>query len=146
MYQIVIDTNVIISALRSDTGASFRLFSLIGHRQFDKFELNISVGLALEYEEVLLRYEKDLHLRQGDVSQIVSFLCENSNQRDIFYLWRPLLRDEDDNFLLELAVESNSHFIVTYNEKDFVGLDLFGIKAIRPLEFLRIIGEADERN
>lgn len=141
MFQIAIDTNVIVSALMSKRGASYQLFSMIGLRQFDKFEINLSVALALEYEEILLRNKLKLALSDIDVSDIVNFLCENSNQREIFYLWRPTLNDEDDDFLLELAIESNCDFIVTFNEKDFVGSERFGIRTVRPNEFLKIIGE-----
>lgn len=146
MFQIAIDTNVIVSALMSKKGASYQLFSMIGLRQFDNFEINLSVALALEYEEVLLRNKLKLGLSDIDVSDIVNFLCENSNQREIFYLWRPTLDDEDDDFLLELAIESNCDFIVTFNEKDFVGSERFGIRILRPNEFLKVLGEQNERN
>jgi len=56
-------------------------------------------------------------------------------------LWRPFLRDAKDDFVLELAIESNSKYIITYKVKDFKGIDEFGIKAITPKEFLNIIGE-----
>jgi predicted nucleic acid-binding protein len=68
-------------------------------------------------------------------------LCQNAGLREIFYLWRPVLDDPKDDFLLELAVESNSNFIVTFNIKDFAGIGRFGIKAIRPNQFLEIIDE-----
>jgi len=140
-FQVVIDTNVIVSALRSQYGASFKLFSLIGHRQFSKFEINVSVALALEYEEVLSRNRTSLNLRLGDAAEIVNFLCQVANRRNIFFLWRPFLQDKDDDFILELAVESNCDFVVTFNEKDFVGLETFGIKTVRPADFLEVIGE-----
>ena len=57
------------------------------------------------------------------------------------YLWRPTLRDPKDDFVLELAVESNCDYIVTFNKKDFVEAENFDIKAITPSDFLRVIGE-----
>lgn len=136
--QIVLDTNVLLSALRSEFGASFRLLSLIGD---SRFQVNLSVALVLEYEDVLKRPEINLQLTPQEIDDIIDFLCQNANLREIFYLWRPALRDPKDDFLLELAVESSCDYIVTFNTKDFAEADRFGIKAIEPSEFLRIIGE-----
>ena len=58
----------------------------------------------------------------------------------IFYLWRPKLKDSDDDFLLELAVKSNS-IIVTLNGKDFKPASEFNLKVMTPKEFLQYIGE-----
>ena len=52
MYRIAIDTNVIISAMRSKQGASNKFLRLLGT---GKFESVISVPLILEYEEVCKR-------------------------------------------------------------------------------------------
>lgn len=137
-YQIVLDTNVLLSALRSQYGASFLLLSLI---EDERFRLNLSVALVLEYEDVLKRSELNLQLTHQEIDDVIDFLCQNANLREIFYLWRPILRDPKDDFVLELAVESNSDFIVTFNTKDFVKAEIFGIKAVTPSDFLRIIGE-----
>jgi putative PIN family toxin of toxin-antitoxin system len=137
-YQIVLDTNVLLSALRSQSGASFRLLSLI---EDSRFQINLSVALVLEYEDVLKRPEFNLELTVEEIDDIIDFLCQNANLREIFYLWRPILPDPKDDFVLELAVESNSDYIVTFNTKDFSRAEDFGIKAITPSDFLRIIGE-----
>lgn len=137
-YQIVLDTNVLLSALRSQLGASFRLLSLV---EDARFQTNLSVALVLEYEDVLKRPELNPDLTAQEIDDILDFLCQNSNLREIFYLWRPLLRDPKDDFVLELAVESDCDYIVTFNTKDFAEAEKFGIKAIKPGEFLRIIGE-----
>ncbi|MEA1927181.1 MAG: DNA-binding protein, partial [Candidatus Auribacterota bacterium] len=68
-------------------------------------------------------------------------ICEWSNKCQIFYLWRPFLKDPKDDFVLELAIESQSEFIVTYNVNDFKGVEKFGIKVATPKEFLKMIGE-----
>ncbi|MGA3024720.1 MAG: PIN domain-containing protein [Bryobacteraceae bacterium] len=70
------------------------------------------------------------------------FLCASANLRPIFFLWRPLLPDPKDDFVLELAVESRADFVITFNTRDFVGADHFGVRVISPREFLAIIGEA----
>lgn len=136
--QIVLDTNVLVSALRSDKGASFRLLSLLGD---SRFEINLSVALVLEYEDVLKRPELNLSLTPEEINDVIDFLCANANLCEIFYLWRPILRDPKDDFVLELAVESNCDFIVTFNGKDFAGVEKFDIQVATPQEFLRKIGE-----
>jgi len=83
----------------------------------------------------------NLQLTHQEIDDVLDFLCQNANLCEIFYLWRPTLRDPKDDFLLELAVESNSDYIVTFNTKDFAESDKFGIKAIKPSDFLQIIGE-----
>lgn len=53
----------------------------------------------------------------------------------------PILKDPKDDHVLELAVKSNSQFIVTFNKKDFVGAESFGISIVSPLEYLQHLGE-----
>lgn len=135
---IVIDTNVILSALRSKRGASFKLLSLVGTR---RFEIHDSVALVLEYEDVIQRYRAELGLSQDEVAIFIDSLCSMARHQKIYFLWRPSLPDADDEMLLELAVSAKCDYIVTHNIKDFKGTDKFGIKAITPGEFLQIIGE-----
>jgi putative PIN family toxin of toxin-antitoxin system len=137
-FQVVLDTNVLLSALRSQFGASFRLLSLI---EDSRFRINLSVALVFEYEDVLKRSEMKLSLTHQEINDVLDFLCQNANLREIFYLWRPTLRDPKDDFILELAVESNCDYIVTFNTRDFAEAENFGIKTVKPNEFLRIIGE-----
>jgi predicted nucleic acid-binding protein len=61
--------------------------------------------------------------------------------REIHFLWRPILKDPQDDHVLEVAVESSAKFIVTYNRRDFMGAEKFGIKVVTPNEFLEKIGE-----
>ena len=68
-------------------------------------------------------------------------MCAVSHHRNIFYLWRPFLRDPMDDMLLELAVVAQCDFIITYNKRDFRGIQQFGIEALDPREFLEKIGE-----
>ncbi|MEO6391142.1 MAG: putative toxin-antitoxin system toxin component, PIN family [Pyrinomonadaceae bacterium] len=138
MFRVVIDTNVLVSALRSKNGASYRLLSLVGDA---RWQVNLSVALVFEYEEVLKRPSTHLVLAGSEVDDVLDYLCRAAELREIFYLWRPLLRDSDDDFIVELAVESNCDFIITFNVKDFVGVESFGIRAITPGEFIRKLGE-----
>ena len=63
------------------------------------------------------------------------------NKRKIFFLWRPVLKDPRDESILEVAVESRSEYIVTFNLRHFIESKQFGIKALRPRNFLEEIGE-----
>lgn len=136
--QIVIDTNVIFSALYSRRGASFKLLSLIGK---GKFKYAISVPLIFEYEDVAMRKNKGLSLTVGTINKILDRLCHFADKREIFYLWRPYLHDPKDDLILELAVEARCSSIITYNKKDFKGINKFGIDTLTPKEFLQKIGE-----
>ncbi|MCZ2128512.1 MAG: putative toxin-antitoxin system toxin component, PIN family [Anaerolineales bacterium] len=136
--QIVADTNVFVSALRSQFGASYKLFSLI---EKDIYKLNMSVPLALEYEAVAKRMIGEISLSEEEIDNILDFVISNSNRWEIYYLWRPQLKDAGDDMLLELAVTANCNYIVTYNVADFKGIDNFGIQAVTPKEFLKLAGE-----
>ena len=139
MYQVVIDTNVLVAALLSNLGASHRLLRLVGDH---RWQINLSVPVVLEYEQTLKRVCTGGALSGGDIDSVLHFLCANANLRPIFFLWRPLLPDPKDDFVLELAVESRADFVLTFNTRDFVGADRFGVRVISPREFLAIIGEA----
>ena len=138
MFQVVLDTNVLLAALRSRRGASFRLLSLIDD---ERWQLNLSVPLLLEYEDVLKRTDVGLSVSHAEIDEALDFLCATANLREIFYLWRPALPDPKDDFILELAVESGCDFIITFNVTDFAGIEKFGLAAITPREFLRQPGE-----
>jgi len=136
MRSIVIDTNVIIAALKSRLGASNKLLTLIGMK---KFELNISTALLLEYEDVIKRLMKNFAINQVDT--FLDYICLESRHINISYLWRPVLKDPNDELVLELAVAAKADYIITYNKKDFFGVEKFGIKTLSPKEFLQLIGE-----
>lgn len=135
--RIVIDTNVLISALRSRNGASFRLIYLLGR---DKFVVSVSVPLVLEYEETVKRHARNLKLSYSDIDDVLDYLCSVAERRKIHFLWRPVLSDPSDDMVLELAVESESEYILTYNVRDYRGSERFGVEAITPKEFLFKIG------
>jgi len=108
----------------------------------ERWSLNLSVPLVLEYEQTIKRVCGGRALSDDDIDRVLEFLCTTANLRPIFFLWRPFLPDPKDDFVLELAVESRADFLVTFNAKDFVGAERFGIRTVTPQEFLAIIGEA----
>jgi predicted nucleic acid-binding protein len=78
-------------------------------------------------------------LNRVEINDIIDYLCSVGKRHKIFYLWRPVLKDADDDFILELAVKCGAD-IITWNVKDFKRADKFGIRIQTPAEFLRQIG------
>ncbi len=137
-YQIVMDTNVLVAGLRSRRGASYKLLSMLND---NRWQLNISTTLVFEYEEVLKRERVQLGLSLDDINDLIDGICAISNKRSIFYLWRPVASDPDDDFLVDLAVEAQADFIITYNQRDLQPVERFGIAAMSPKQFLQLVGE-----
>jgi putative PIN family toxin of toxin-antitoxin system len=135
--QVVIDTNVIVSGLRSRNGSAFRLLTLVGSEQFG---IHLSVPLVLEYEEVLLRELPNLSVDAADVQTLLDFHCSVATHHQIFFLWRPYLPDPKDDMVLELAVTAGCDSVITFNIRDFVDTERFGVRAVTPVQFLESIG------
>ena len=135
--RVVFDTSLLVAAARSRDGASFALVSAIPK---SSFQICLSVGLYSEWQDVLTRPE---HLPPGqtaaDALGFLRFLAAHAHLQDIFFLWRPYLRDSDDDMILELAFAAGCRYIVTHNTKDFRGSERLGIEAITPRAFLAIV-------
>src|SRR5437899_11681387 len=101
MYQVVLDTNVLVSALRSKRGASHRLIRLIGDARWQAI---ILVALVLEYKAVALRHCASLGIRASVATDIVDIFCAVGRQSPIHFRCHPSLPDPEDEFILELAV------------------------------------------
>lgn len=138
MHRIVIDTNVFISALRSTRGASYKLLFETDRALFVQ---NISTPLVLEYESVAKRELPKLTLTVEHIDAVLDMICKHSHACSVSFRWRPQLKDPGDDFILELAVQSQSEYIVTYNKADFAGVEDFGIALLTPKEFLQLLGE-----
>jgi len=127
---IVLDTNVLVAALKSSRGASFRLLSMV---EAKLFTLHVSTPLVSEYEAVLKRGMTTLSAEEID--NVIDFICSKAVLDKIFYLWRPVLKDPDDDFVLELAVKANAA-IITWNISDFKRAALLGVAVMTPRDFL----------
>jgi len=107
-----------------------------------KFQFNLSVPLAIEYEAAGKRLvRKKSRLKARDIDDILDYVFSVANRRKVYYLWRPFLGDPKDDMVLELAVSAGCEIIVTYNKDDFAGIEQFGIRVMTAQEFLREIGE-----
>ena len=135
--RIVIDTNILVSALRSKRGASYQLLMLLDSGLYTPV---VSVPLVLEYESAAKKLLGRIRLSEQDVDAVVDYLCAHAISTGVFYLWRPFLKDAKDDMVLEAAVASGCSHIVTFNEKDFSGSEQFGVHIVTPQTFLLKIG------
>jgi putative PIN family toxin of toxin-antitoxin system len=113
--RIILDTNVFVAALRSNAGASRRLLRAIFE---GKVRCVTSTALWMEYEDLIHRpiWGDTTTLVQREI--LLDALASHSEWVNLYFHWRPNLRDEGDNFLIELAIAGNVDAIVTHNIRD----------------------------
>ena len=133
MIQVVVDTNVLVAALRSSRGAAYGLLSTLEH---ERWRPNVSVALALEYEDVLKRPGMLPGFRHSDVDDFLDYIFSQSNLVPSVRRLRPALRDPDDDRILEVAVSCRA-IIVTHNLRDFQAASWHRVEAVSPVELLR---------
>ncbi len=133
--QIVLDTNVMVSAFRSCKGTPFALLRRVGQR---RFKLNLSNTLLLEYEEKLkeeVRRQGQIGLRAID--KFLDYIVAQSNRCTV----HGSLPTDDihigDQCIFDLAIASGASVIVTYNKRHFRGASIYGLEVMKPNEFLR---------
>ncbi len=107
----------------------------------DKFTFSVSVPLVLEYEDAAKRLIGVANWNERGIDDILDYVCMEAEHQRVHYLWRPFLKDADDDMVLELAVAAGCSFIVTYNKNDFRGVERFGLRVVTAKEFLEEIGE-----
>lgn len=135
---MVLDTNVLVSGLRSKRGASYQLLTLLGA---GRFTTAVSVPLVVEYEKALVDPRTKVPFSRADIGKFIDYICTISDKRKIYYLWRPHLSDSGDDMILELAVAGRCDFIITYNVRDFSGVGQFGVRILTPGQFIKRLGE-----
>lgn len=137
MTRVVIDTSVVVTALRSRSGPGNEVMRRVAT---GKLRPLATPPLFLEYEDVLKRPEQ--RLAHGlSIAQIDDFLSELAaliEPVEIHFQRRPQLRDPADEMVLEAAINGWAEAIVTYNVSDFVGIgEWFRIPVLRPADILR---------
>lgn len=140
MWRVVLDTNVVVTALRSRRGSSATLLVQIGT---GRFEHCLSVALLFEYESALKAPASGITLPHEAIDDVLDYVAATGHLQEIFFLWRPMLPDPGDDHVLEIAVAGRCEAIVTYNRRDFRGAERFGIRIVTPPEFLL---ELEERS
>ena len=137
--RLLLDTDVVVAALRSPLGASAELLRRIDGGQATML---LSVGLALEYEAKCMMAEQCMAagVSYAEAQVFVDGLIGMAEPLQAHLRWRPQLRDPGDEMVLEAAVNGRADAIVTFNEKDLrEARHSFGIAVIRPGEALRRI-------
>jgi predicted nucleic acid-binding protein len=110
------------------------LVNLVGQGFFD---IALSVPLVLEYEDACKRIPFNLRPDDNAVDDVLDYFCSVAQSiKHIHFLWRPLLRDPHDDLVVELAVAGGCSTIVTFNKRDFKGVERFGISLFTPREYL----------
>jgi predicted nucleic acid-binding protein len=136
MPRVVLDTSVLVAAMRSRRGASFEVVARLGK---GTFQAAVSVPLVLEYESALLRHLAASPFTEDDVRALIDYVCDVAIQQEVFFLWRPFLRDPSDDLVLEVAVAAGCEAVVTHNVRDFRCAEKLGVQIITPGRFLQQI-------
>jgi predicted nucleic acid-binding protein len=111
---------------------------LLRHLPSPHFTPALSVALYMEWQSVLTRPEhRPPGISDAQMLGFLRYLASLSRLQDVHYLWRPFLRDPNDDMVLECVVASHSRFIVTHNVKDFRRSQELSVEAIRPSHFLK---------
>lgn len=134
---VVVDTNVLVAGLISPKGYSFRLLEKMVDGDVDYL---MSFKLLAEYQAVLMREEnlRKIPLSLSELEAVLALIVQNGHHQDVYFRWRPNLKDEGDNFLVELAVAGEAESIVTFNKTDFVSAELkFDFKIETPKELIK---------
>jgi putative PIN family toxin of toxin-antitoxin system len=132
----VLDTSVLVAGLRSRRGASFQVLRAI--RRGD-LRIAVSVALVLEYEAVTMRPGLLPAFRPEEIRRVLDGICLLADHQQVFFAWRPFLRDPDDDLVLELAVAASAPYVITHNTGDFRGSESLGVQAITPATAINLI-------
>ena len=135
--RLVLDTNVLMPAFRSRTGASAEVVRQIRRRDLT---MVATVALFIEYEAVLTRPEHlaGAEIMAAEAEIALDVLAAVAEPVESHFLWRPRLRDADDDMVLEAAANGRADAIATFNTRDFAGVaSEFGIAVLTPAEILR---------
>jgi putative PIN family toxin of toxin-antitoxin system len=135
--RLILDTAIMVAAMRSDAGASRRLLMAGLER---RLTLLASVPLMIEYQAVMTRPEhlKASGLSAADVGVLLDAVAAVVEPVRLAFHWRPVVRDPDDDMVLEAAVNGRADALVTFNIRDFVGVaERFGVTVLSPGEAVK---------
>ena len=137
--RVVLDTSVVVAALRTRAGAGNAVLRLVANRRLMAL---VSPPLFLEYEDVLKRPEQ--RIAHGlTLEMIDEFLAELGalvEPVEVRFLWRPQVRDPSDEMVLEAAINGRADALVTYNIRDFaVAGERFAVPVLRPPDLLKMV-------
>jgi putative PIN family toxin of toxin-antitoxin system len=137
MFKIVIDTDIVVTALRSLTGGSNAVMQQVAQGRLKPL---ITPALFLEYEAVLKRPDQRIvhGLLPREIDRFLAALASAAEPVEVSFRWRPQLTDANDEMVLEAAVNGGADALVTHNVRDFAkGAERFGVRVLRPGELLK---------
>jgi putative PIN family toxin of toxin-antitoxin system len=137
IFRAVLDTSVMLAAVRSRRGASNRLLELVA---LERVRPLVSTALFLEYEDVLKRPENRLAtgMSEADVEGFLAAFASAAEGVDVNFRWRPQLKDPNDELVLEAAVNGRAGALVTHNLRDFQSaVRTFNLRVMLPRELLK---------
>ena len=138
VMRVVVDTSVFISALIGSKGASRELIRRCLLREYQPLMGNV---LFCEYESVVGREEilEQCPLNSAEIADLLAAFINVFEWVQIYYSWRPNLRDEGDNHVIELAIAGNAQVVATHNIKDFQGAELIfpSLSILKPEQVIR---------
>jgi uncharacterized protein len=137
--KIIVDTNVLVSAFTSANGASREVLRRL---LTGRARALISVALYSEYCDVLGRADffKRCPLSPTEVQELFSAFLATTEPVELYFSWRPNLRDEGDNHVYELAVAALDAPLLTYNQRDFMHAQLKfpSLQIMSPSQWLQL--------
>ncbi|MFP4430478.1 MAG: putative toxin-antitoxin system toxin component, PIN family [Spirochaetaceae bacterium] len=137
---VTTDTSVLFQAFHSRRGASYQILQMV---RFGEITMAVSLPVFQEYRDLFSReaVQEQLELQPGDSEVLLQFIATIARPTSIHYAWRPNLRDENDDMIMELALASGSQYLITRNTRDFVvDTDLSNeeVTVVTPGEFIRM--------
>lgn len=132
----VLDTNVLVSALRSAFGASNAVLRRLA---LGDYAIAVSTALCLEYDDVLKRPGMAPTYTPQQIDTFLNSVCSVAEEAFIYFRWRPFLPDPKDDLVFECALASGATHIITHNVTDFRGVETMGISVVTPNQFLGIL-------
>ncbi len=139
MIKVVLDTDVIVAAMRSSKGASA---ALLQEGRVGNIQLVVSTSLVLEYEAVCLRPQHlaTCGLNQTEVRAFIGTIVKMADKVTPYFMWRPQLRDPNDEMVLETAINGKANAIITFNTRDYGNApQQFGVATLTPKQLLERI-------
>jgi putative PIN family toxin of toxin-antitoxin system len=137
LKRIVLDTSIVVAALRTRKGAGNAVLRLVAKRRLVPL---VSPPLFLEYEDVLKRPEQQLAhgLALEEIDKFLAELAALAEPVELHFRWRPQVRDPNDEMVLETAINGRADALVTYNVRDFfLAGERFQIPVLRPADLLQ---------
>ena len=138
-YRVILDTNVVLAAMRSQTGASHRLLLTLGHPRWQSV---VTPALMYEYEDVARRPGNAPGLSPQDITDILDLIYQQSHRQLVWFSWRPLSSDPCDDAVLEAAIAGGCDFVVSFNERHLRAAAEFSIEVLKPADLLNLIGQS----